>query len=268
MCVANVVLCWECLCWSQRRLPKAPPAALYSSPTLLLGPTLREFLTCLTISHPYTSSPLKTTHHVAVGVFFGLIFYQWFLILQFCSRQVWKSGWVNSNLLLPSSGFGRDVGLQNLCWDSDQSRCQYITDCLGCEHEYSELTRVPWRFSGVERWKMWQVLKKHGGKRMNRYRSLQIRLHVFGFWKLWKIKMFHFSWGFKCSRMRRLNDVLHWTWLVPANSQLPPCLHGFSCARVSWSPSDKKSEGIFGWCGRAHAHSFTQNSQCTWHWHS
>ena len=48
--------------------------------------------------------------------------------------------------------------------------------------------------------------------------------------------------------MRKLNDVLHWTWLVPANSQLPPCLHGFSCARVSWSPSDKKSEGIFGWC--------------------
>lgn len=103
---------------------------------------------------------LDMSHH---GVFFGLIFYQWFLIIQFCSRQVWKSGWVNSNLLLPSSGFGRDVGLQNLCWDSDQSRCQYITDCLGCEHEYSELTRVPWRFSGVERGERCDKLERNMG---------------------------------------------------------------------------------------------------------
>ena len=154
---ANVVQ-YENVCWFVFLQQRPLLFILVSSP---FGAKVAWIVDMLTHTPPVWKRPIMS---LLLG--YSGILWAYFLSLMI-SDQVWKSGWVNSNLLLPSSGFGRDVGLQNLCWDSDQSRCQYITDCLGCEHEYS-YPRVPWRFSGVERGERCdKVWKKHGGKRMN-----------------------------------------------------------------------------------------------------
>ncbi len=123
---------WADPSWAARKVPRKVPPRFHqgsskvsprfhqtsSSFVVSLVVWGRSFLGCQKVprycimSHPYTSSPQTTTHHlVAVGVFFGLIWYFFSTILGFYHNVFCCPIFIPSSSLLLYSSCGLSVSL-------------------------------------------------------------------------------------------------------------------------------------------------------------